>query len=251
MSQYSYEIMGLSKNVTLDELKDRYKYLAKKHHSDKGGSSEFFKQILSAYKDISKTLSNNKQEINASNYHAFKEYSQNDIDKTNSSINQDIITNGKLDTNKFNKYFKIPYDSRVDKKPHELLSEREAIDSELDDYKPLVSKDEFDNDTFQKLYEYYNKKTNKGELKQFSELDMGINSFSNYYTYIKDSNLNPSNSELFKNNSSNFGSTSFADNPKSLDQNVFEKIKDIHRPNINLTEEDRIRIKQDLAQRLE
>ena len=44
-----YEILGISETSTLLEVKRAYKRLAQKHHPDKGGDAEKFKQIKSAY----------------------------------------------------------------------------------------------------------------------------------------------------------------------------------------------------------
>ena len=40
-----YEILGVSENVTQDELKKVYRQLALEHHPDKGGDEEKFKKI--------------------------------------------------------------------------------------------------------------------------------------------------------------------------------------------------------------
>jgi len=44
-----YEILGVSENVTQDELKKVYRQLALEHHPDKGGDEEKFKKISEAY----------------------------------------------------------------------------------------------------------------------------------------------------------------------------------------------------------
>jgi DnaJ family protein A protein 2 len=40
-----YDILGLSKNASFDEIKAKYKSLAQQHHPDKGGNPELFKKI--------------------------------------------------------------------------------------------------------------------------------------------------------------------------------------------------------------
>ena len=47
-----YEILGVSKNYDLDELKQKYKLLAKKVHPDKGGSEQLFKLVTLCYKKL-------------------------------------------------------------------------------------------------------------------------------------------------------------------------------------------------------
>lgn len=44
-----YEILGLSKNASDDEIKKAYRRLAVKHHPDQGGSEEQFKEVAEAY----------------------------------------------------------------------------------------------------------------------------------------------------------------------------------------------------------
>ena len=48
MSKY-YETLGVDKSATQDELKKAYRKLSKKHHPDKGGDEEKFKEISEAY----------------------------------------------------------------------------------------------------------------------------------------------------------------------------------------------------------
>lgn len=44
-----YDILGLSKNASFEEIKTKYKSLAQQHHPDKGGDSDLFKKIKYAY----------------------------------------------------------------------------------------------------------------------------------------------------------------------------------------------------------
>lgn len=47
-----YEIIGVSKRFTLDELKYNYKKVAKKVHPDRGGNEKLFKLVTLAYKQL-------------------------------------------------------------------------------------------------------------------------------------------------------------------------------------------------------
>jgi len=48
-----YEILGLKKDATSNEIKKAYRKLAKEHHPDKGGSEDKFKEISEAYDTLS------------------------------------------------------------------------------------------------------------------------------------------------------------------------------------------------------
>lgn len=51
----SYEVLGLPRNYTLDQLREKYKAIAVKVHPDKpGGSDYLFKLVTAAYKDLAK-----------------------------------------------------------------------------------------------------------------------------------------------------------------------------------------------------
>jgi DnaJ-class molecular chaperone len=53
-----YELLGLDEDVSNNELKKRYRLLAKKNHPDNGGNPKKFMKIQKAYKKIMKHRSN-------------------------------------------------------------------------------------------------------------------------------------------------------------------------------------------------
>lgn len=57
-----YEILGVQPGATPDEVKTAYKNLAKKHHPDKGGDPEKFKEINNAFERISNPDKNTNAE---------------------------------------------------------------------------------------------------------------------------------------------------------------------------------------------
>lgn len=48
-----YEILGLSKDASPDEIKKAYRTLVKEHHPDRGGNEENFREIQEAYDTLS------------------------------------------------------------------------------------------------------------------------------------------------------------------------------------------------------
>lgn len=50
-----YELLGVKKDATADEIKKAFRKLARKHHPDAGGDEEKFKQISEAYEVLSDT----------------------------------------------------------------------------------------------------------------------------------------------------------------------------------------------------
>ena len=52
MSEY-YNILGVSKTASDDEIKNAYRKLARTHHPDKGGNKEKFQEIQTAYEILS------------------------------------------------------------------------------------------------------------------------------------------------------------------------------------------------------
>ena len=48
-----YELLGVEKNANGNDIKKSYRKLAMKHHPDKGGDPEHFKEITKAYEVLS------------------------------------------------------------------------------------------------------------------------------------------------------------------------------------------------------
>lgn len=52
MTKDHYEILGVPRDADADELKKAYRRLAAKHHPDKGGDAETFKEVKEAYETL-------------------------------------------------------------------------------------------------------------------------------------------------------------------------------------------------------
>jgi DnaJ-class molecular chaperone len=63
MTNNYYQILGVSKSATQEEIKKAYRKLALIHHPDKGGSAEKFKEIKKAYEILSDPTTKNLYDI--------------------------------------------------------------------------------------------------------------------------------------------------------------------------------------------
>ncbi len=75
-----YEILGVSKSTSADDIKKAYRNLAMKYHPDKGGDAEKFKEIDEAYK----FLINKKESFSPSSDPSYSynyEYAINNLEK--------------------------------------------------------------------------------------------------------------------------------------------------------------------------
>lgn len=91
MSDY-YDVLGISKNASLEEIKNAYKRLAKTHHPDRGGKKEEFQKIQQAYETLSNhdkrhqydnPIQNNMDNIFGFNHPFFNNQQRNEIIKKN------------------------------------------------------------------------------------------------------------------------------------------------------------------------
>jgi DnaJ family protein A protein 2 len=61
-----YDVLGVTPDASPSEIKKAYRALAMTHHPDKGGTSEMFKTITSAYETLSDEQSRHQYDIGAS-----------------------------------------------------------------------------------------------------------------------------------------------------------------------------------------
>ena len=53
MKKDYYEILGITRNASKDDIKKAFRKLAHKHHPDKGGKESEFKELNEAYQILS------------------------------------------------------------------------------------------------------------------------------------------------------------------------------------------------------
>jgi curved DNA-binding protein CbpA len=125
-----YEVLGIEPNASLDEIKIAYKYLALKHHPDKGGELSIFNIIKDAYSTVSRrvqaTVPKKKIEHND-----LKKASKHDFtpDKNKIKIN---MSGKNFNLNKFNDVYdenkmKNPYDKGYSDWGEDVLDENISV----------------------------------------------------------------------------------------------------------------------------
>ena len=60
LSRIYFDVLGLSTNVTYQKAYNRYRYLVKKNHPDKGGNAEDFRVIQEAWEKVKPLLPKKK-----------------------------------------------------------------------------------------------------------------------------------------------------------------------------------------------
>ncbi len=173
-----YKMLGIQQNATLDEVKDAYRQLARLHHPDKGGNPETFKIIKLAFKMI---LDNIKKGVpipqqNSATFVEMRDASQNyqQVQKQpepHEFLGKDypIDPNREFDRGSFNQKFMqsrkesedyllsaADKDYRENRTKEQLLSEQAAIDGELGKIKPMFTGRDFNNNAFQRMFEFVN-----------------------------------------------------------------------------------------------
>ncbi len=53
MAKNYYEVLGVAKDATVDDIKKAYRKAALQHHPDQGGDAEKFKEVNEAYQILS------------------------------------------------------------------------------------------------------------------------------------------------------------------------------------------------------
>lgn len=140
-----YEILGVSKKFTLEELREKYKALAVKVHPDKGGTQELFLLVTKCYKALCKEYEKGKTQ---------KEYHELKSDFTKSAQQhkptQSSSMGQKFDVDKFNKVFsENKLDNAFDKGYADWMTKEEYVE----DKNKTKKKSKMDIDKFNSMFE--------------------------------------------------------------------------------------------------
>lgn len=116
-----YHVLGVSKNFTLQELKDKYKQIAVKVHPDKGGTEHLFLLVTKCFKTLLKEYKRREEQ---------KEYHELKADfKRQQAQPQRPSSNTKFDIDKFNQVFsENKLDNAYDKGYKDWMSDSRDIE---------------------------------------------------------------------------------------------------------------------------
>lgn len=67
MGENYYNVLGVSKDASQDEIKKKYRKLSLQHHPDRGGDAEQFKKISEAYENIGNPESRQRYDMEQNN----------------------------------------------------------------------------------------------------------------------------------------------------------------------------------------
>ena len=127
-----YEVLGIQPNSTLEEAKISYKYLALKHHPDKGGNQALFNIITKAYETVYQRLEAIKPKEKIE-HNDLKKASKGNFGSNKIKIN---MNGKKFDLNKFNDVYEKnrttnPYEKGYSDWKDDLQDENVSIGSNV------------------------------------------------------------------------------------------------------------------------
>ena len=207
-----YEILGLTKRFTLEELKYNYKKVAKRVHPDRGGNEKMFKLVSLAYKQLIEIykLKQINKEFNElkSDFQEFTTFQDNNQrshrdlhKKNNKEYKQRNNTNiNDLNTN-FTDVFNRIYDDHKVYNPYDngygnLMTKSEPNRPDIDIKRTINSMKNF-NKTFddtpisknnQKIIKYRDPIALPSSLKSLKYTEIGVDKISDFSTETNDLN---------------------------------------------------------------
>ena len=252
-----YQILNIPHESTLEDVKEAYRQLARTHHPDKGGNQETFKIIKIAFKMI---IDNLKKGVPIP-----KQKSSTFVDMKDAALNftttqkqlepheflgqsQPIDPNREFDRNTFNQKFlnsrkdnedylisSEDNDYREKRTKQQLLSEQAAIDTELGKIKPMFDPKQFDNNAFQRMFQFINGDPETKALQVYDEpqaLVSGLQPFTEIDETHKVKQTDKLSSLGFSGFEESFNGQK---NPNQIDNNLLTKFS--QQPNITKVNE--------------
>ena len=197
-----YQILNISHDAILEQVKEAYRQLARTHHPDRDGNPETFKIIKIASKMI---IDNLKKGVpipkqNSSTFVDLKEQAQNyqPVQKQLEpheflGKNQPINPNREFDQNTFNQKFLQSRkdtedyllagngdDYREKRTKQQLLSEQAEIENELGKIQPMFDPKQFDNNAFQQMFQFLNGDPKTKALQVYDEPEALVSGLQPY-----------------------------------------------------------------------
>ena len=86
-----YHILGISKNANLTQIKKAYRKLALKHHPDRGGDENKFKEISEAYEVLSDQNKKRQYDRNHNTHNFSNSFNSNPMNMFNQMFWRKII----------------------------------------------------------------------------------------------------------------------------------------------------------------
>jgi curved DNA-binding protein CbpA len=249
-----YKILGIHKNYTLDELKNRYKIVAKKAHPDRGGNQQLFTIVTLCYqklheefklKQIDKQFNDLKIDFN--NYTD----TQNNKQRRNSKIpDYKHKQNSTTQKNDFKDVFNDVYDKHKIENPFDngygdMMLDSKTTREDIDINRKINNMKQFNtvfeseplNNYNKKIIEYKEPEALPSSIKSLSYSELGIDNIKDFST----SSNNLECSDYKKAHSMN----RLADHRLMSNRKKFNNINDIEadRSNISyiMTNEDLIK----------
>lgn len=169
-----YQILGVNRDATEKEVRNKFKEYARKNHPDKGGNEKKYKKVKNAAKILIKAIKDGVY-ANSQMPHELKDSTMPDV-KVQGDITKDNFT-----LNSFNKEFTgvkkdgfytfdIEEDKRVERTQADFNKEQMDISGHLESMEPLF-KDQrsFDSNLFHHVFEKAHGRADQRHSKELQE----------------------------------------------------------------------------------
>ena len=176
-----YEILGVTKNFTLEELKYNYKKVAKRVHPDRGGSEKLFKLVTLAYKQLAEVYK--LKQIN-------KEFNELKSDFKQYTQTQDNQQRRNKKLNKYNNY------DNQSQQSNKQQSKQQSLNGNFTDIFNKVYEDNKINNPYDTGYGDLMRETdpNRPDI----DIKKTVNSMKNFNQAFDDTPVSKNNKKIIK-----------------------------------------------------